>query len=356
MEQIPFLSIVMPVYRVEKHLEKAVNSILNQDFNDWELILVDDCSPDTSGQIADRLAEGNERIQVIHLPRNEGLSCARNAGLVQARGQYIFFMDSDDTVDSTLLSEIFRASQDNHPQVIVWGLIEEYYNESGKLSYTKAVDFPHTVCTNREQVRSTVFQLESRTLFGYAWNKAYDLSYLRQTGLQFETVTLIEDILFNVKLIRDVERMTVLPVTPYHYQKRIDNSLTNKFVPEYYELHRRRVQMIYDLYEFWGTLDDQVRSALAAIYARYIFSALQRNCDPRAQMAHRDRRVWVRALFADPLFQALAPYMSRSGGLLKILGICLAARSAALCLLFGRFIYLVKTKMPLLFARAKQKR
>ena len=102
----PFFTVVMPAYGVEKYLKKAVDSIRNQTFKDWELIIVEDGSPDRTGELADGLAEKDPRIRAVHHEKNKGLSQARNTGIRHAKGKYIWFMDPDDSVEESLLQDV----------------------------------------------------------------------------------------------------------------------------------------------------------------------------------------------------------------------------------------------------------
>ena len=92
------LSVIIPVYKVEKYLQRCVQSVASQSFSELEIILVDDCSPDSCGSICDRLAQADKRIRVIHRAQNGGLSAARNSGIEIASGDYITFLDSDDFI------------------------------------------------------------------------------------------------------------------------------------------------------------------------------------------------------------------------------------------------------------------
>lgn len=353
----PFFSIVMPVYRVEAHLEKAVRSVLEQTFPDFELILVDDGSPDGSGRIADKLAAEDGRVRVIHKEKNEGLSQARNTGLEQVRGRYVQFMDSDDWVEPALLAQV-KASLDNHPaQVAVFGLIEEYYDAAGQVRrrVTVRADEEKRLET-AAALRPEVIGLEKRGLYGYAWNKFYDAAYLRERSLQFEDVTLIEDILFNVQVFMDIERLNILTCTPYHYNKRLDESLTNRFVADYFELHEKRVSLILEQYAYWGMRTDGVRTALAGLYVRFLFSALQRNCDKRAGMTRRDRRRFLKRTMESALFKELAPLARGDHWTTACMCGLVRRRRIGLCLAAGRLLYIAKTKCPLFFAKAKQHR
>ena len=118
----PFFSIVMPVYGVADYLEQTLQSVAAQTFEDFEVILVDDCSPDDSPKICDAWVKKDERMTVLHLPENGGLSNARNAGFPHVRGEYVFFMDSDDVIDANLLEQVKASLEVNRADVVVFGL------------------------------------------------------------------------------------------------------------------------------------------------------------------------------------------------------------------------------------------
>ncbi|MDY5845398.1 MAG: glycosyltransferase family 2 protein [Bariatricus sp.] len=356
MENRPFISVVMPVYNVEKYLEKAVSSVMEQSQQDFEIILVDDCSPDKCPEICENLRQKYSKIQVIHHQKNKGLSEARNSGLEIARGKYIWFMDSDDYVENGLFEEAYRSVEENPAKVILFGLTEDYYTEQERLHHSVQIKENSHNYSNAEELRKYVITLEQKTLYGYAWNKFYDLDYLKSIQLRYEKVTLIEDILFNVNYFMDIDSMNVLDYCGYHYNKRMDNSLTSKFVPDYYELHHKRIELIYNQYQYWKLCTDDIKGVLAALYTRYIFSALQRNCDKRAKLTYEGRKSWVRKLYKDKLFEELIPYGKTDAKLLKILLIILQKKQMAAVLIMGRCIFICKEKLPMIFSVAKQKR
>lgn len=127
------LSIIVPVYKAEKYLRKCIDSILSQSFRDWELILVDDGSPDQSGEICDDYARIDERIKVIH-KQNEGVSMARNQGLEVATGDYVTFIDSDDSLEGDCFSLLKSSESD----LIVFESIS--YQEDGTRKYWYQID------------------------------------------------------------------------------------------------------------------------------------------------------------------------------------------------------------------------
>lgn len=346
----------MPVYNVEPYLRNAIESVLSQTEQDFEIILVDDASPDNCPAICDEYAAKNENIKVVHHPENKGLSAVRNTGIAHASGEYVTFMDSDDFVDPDLLSSVRASLKENPADCVAFGMKEEYCDQSGEIKKTYEVTFGREERLNgADKVRPVVIELEQKTLYGYSANKFYKKDIITNNKIGFEKVALIEDIAFNVEFFNFASSLNILNTAPYHYMKRIDGSLTNKFVKDYYQLHRRRVNIILEQYRGWGLLTDGVKTALANIYARYIVSALQRNCDPRAKMNHRERKAFLRSVFADEMFLELSPFIS-AGSYAGILYGALKKQKTGISLVYGRAIYIIKQKLPILFAAAKQRR
>ena len=350
-----FFSIVMPAYGVENYIENSVKSILNQTVEDFEIIIVDDCSPDKTGELADKLALLDNRISVIHLEKNGGVSNARNEGFKRVQGEYVFFMDPDDTIASDLLSQIKDTLSVHPADVTVYGIREEYFDGDHNFAYDNKIIFDdkYHYFTEQSELRKAVIDLERLTMYGYPWNKIFSTEYVKNSGVEFRKITLIEDIMFNAEIFQNISSLNILPITPYNYKKRINESLTNKFVPQYFDLHRTRVKMLYDQQKSWGTLGDYEKTVLANIYSRYIFSSLQRNCDERANMTHKDRKVWLKNLFNDDLWVSLSKYATVNLSLQGILSGFLKMKSICLCLMAGRFIYTVKVKLPIVFSKLK---
>ncbi|MEU0744516.1 bifunctional glycosyltransferase family 2 protein/CDP-glycerol:glycerophosphate glycerophosphotransferase [Streptomyces sp. NPDC006134] len=178
---MPKLSLVVPVYKVQGYLPECLDSVLGQDYTDFEVIAVDDCSPDGSGAILDEYARRDARIHVIHLTENVGLGRARNAGLEKAQGEYVLFLDSDDTLSDGALraiSERLEATSD--PEILVFDYARTYWD--GKVRPNQRADL-------LRQDGPDVFTLAERPqlldLLQIVWNKAYRRDFIDRTGLTF---------------------------------------------------------------------------------------------------------------------------------------------------------------------------
>ncbi len=338
----PFFSVVMPMYSSEAYIADAIFDLQNQICPDWELIVVDDASPDGSRAIVERFAAADARIRLETHAQNRGLSAARNTGLAASRGQYVWFPDPDDRYDFTLLQSVRNSLEQQVAPVVLFGHVDEFYDPAGNLQNT--IDYPlETHHYGRAKLRSHVLGFEKGTHYGYAWNKAYQRSYLQEGGFQFaDDLPLIEDIEFNIRVFQDLPALNVVGETLYRYAKREKANLTNKFVPRYYEVHRLRIELLRNQLESWGLLGAQEKATLGALYARYILSALERNRQNESGMSHAQQKEWLQGVFADPLFEELIPCAEAESGALRLCLKPLQQRNAAKCLALGGMIHSAK--------------
>lgn len=185
---MPELSIIVPVYKVEKYLPRCIDSILAQTFGDFELILIDDGSPDGCGRICDEYAQKDKRIVAIH-QKNMGVSAARNAGLDIARGRYIGFVDSDDWIEPQMYEAMMDAIRENGADMAVCGV--RYADEDGK--FTRADRLSEGVYS-RDGLLEDVFAMPNK-LGGGCCNKVFDASKI--ASVRFKVgMTIAEDALY----------------------------------------------------------------------------------------------------------------------------------------------------------------
>lgn len=355
----PLISVVMPCFNVERYVGEAIASVQAQGMADWELIAVDDCSTDETLGILKEAAAGDERIRVVPLSENGGAGAARMRGLAEAHGEFVAFFDSDDVCDLRLFELLRRHIAMHDPDLAVWGVLEEYSNESGMVYMTREVVSDFFVCETPGEVHKRILDLEQKTLFGYVWNKLYRRTMLVAQGVSFERVAINEDIFFNIDVARGVRSMVVIGEPLYRYARRdagVQSSLTAKFLPDYFELSSRRVREMLDLYRGWGEETDEVRRVLATIYLRYSISALQRNCDARANMNAVARRAWLNEWYELPLSRLCVRYAQPEGKAARAFACMMRRGSRTLLLAAARVVHVVSAHAPGLFSRLKQSR
>jgi CDP-glycerol glycerophosphotransferase (TagB/SpsB family)/glycosyltransferase involved in cell wall biosynthesis len=212
---MPKLSLVVPVYKVQGYLPECLDSILGQDCTDFEIIAVDDCSPDGSGAILDEYAKRDDRIHVIHLTENVGLGRARNAGLEKATGDYVLFLDSDDTLSDGALSAIRdRIEATGDPEILIFDYARTYWD--GRVRPNLRADLL------KEEGPDT-FSLAERPqlldLLQIVWNKAYRRDFVTRTGLTFPP-GYYEDAPWTFCSLISTERIAVLDRVCVYYRQR----------------------------------------------------------------------------------------------------------------------------------------
>lgn len=207
---IPFFSIIVPVYNVQDYLKACVSSVLNQSFGDFQLILVDDGSTDESGRLCDELAQSDARIFVIH-QENQGQSVARNRGLKEATGTYILFLDSDDFYPQLdFLENLTNAS---HDQDVVCFNYARYTDHLLK----NLIAFPTPV----EPVDQLWLELvRSNAFTSSPCLKAVKRRLLVEQNILFEEGVLSEDIEWNAKVMRQANSLALAPDCVYAYRVR----------------------------------------------------------------------------------------------------------------------------------------
>ena len=209
------ISVIIPVYNVEKYLAKCIESILCQTFTDWELILIDDGSIDQSGKICDQYAYKDSRIKVTH-KKNEGVSRARNTGIALAQGEYICFIDSDDWIAPTYLQD-FKA-QEQQCDFYFSGALYDTYDKV--YSYKK---YTEKYCQNRYEIRDEFFNQDLLSN-GYPWGKLYKTQIIKDNKLRFnENLTINEDHIFVFQYFSCINTLYITNTAGYHYTV-FDNS------------------------------------------------------------------------------------------------------------------------------------
>ena len=216
------VSIILPIYNVEKYLEKCVNSVISQTYQNIEVILVDDGSKDSSGRICDELVESDNRIKVIH-KKNGGLASARNAGYEMATGEYIMYIDSDDVIKNDIAEKCVSAMEKKQSDVVIFGY--EKMSEDGQvLEICKWSNKTY----NHDEMVEYLYEAICNMSFGYAWNKMYRKSTIDKSKV-FGDAKVIdrEDLVYNLELLRFWDRITYIDSVGYEYLQRSSSLLHN---------------------------------------------------------------------------------------------------------------------------------
>ena len=222
---MPFLSVIIPVYKVEKYIRQCVDSVIKQNFRDIEIILVDDGSPDICPQICDEYAEKYDFVKAIHKP-NGGLSSARNAGIETAEGQYIIFMDSDDWWNPEVSVNNMMAEVKEKPQVDMFLFTSLDYIEDDGLYKRKEHERLESIRTDSAE---HYYQdlLQNGNLEVHAATKILKTEFVKSNQLYFKKGIVSEDNEWMIRLLRVLKSVAILDYPLYIYRMGRKDSITN---------------------------------------------------------------------------------------------------------------------------------
>ena len=236
MDNTPLISVIIPVYNVEKFLPQCIESVLNQTYTNLEIILVNDGSTDSSGELCDKIALTDKRVNVIH-KENGGLSSARNCGLQIVTGDYICFLDSDDWMEVNTLYESVKIAIQYNSDIVFWSFTKEF--KTKRINYqvfNSTHDFEVFEGNSLEKLKLRCVGLIKEELknptktdsFISAWAKLYKTSLIRDNKIDFISTALVgsEDVPFNIEAFHYCKKVIFINKYYNHYRMVNENSLT----------------------------------------------------------------------------------------------------------------------------------
>lgn len=217
------VSIVIPIYNVEKYIHKCIESVLGQTYKNLEIILVEDGSPDRCPSICDKYAQEDKRIKVVH-KENGGLSDARNAGIEIAKGDFIAFIDGDDYIAPNMIEVLLKLSIAEQACITVCNYCRVFSN--GK-EIPRKTKFSTKVMNNIEALEDLFMSPSCCEVM--TWNKLYDLSLFKQNAICFPKGKIHEDNFTTYKLFYAAKKIVYTDTILYYYVQRADSIMSKKF-------------------------------------------------------------------------------------------------------------------------------
>lgn len=254
------VSVIVPVYKVEQYLEKCVKSIQNQTYQNLEIILVDDGSPDKCGKMCDAFAKKDERIRVIHKP-NGGLSDARNAGVPLATGKYLLFVDSDDYIELSLIEKAVNVAEKNSCDIV---LFDHFHVENGEPEIRRN-GVPSGRPLNVKECPKLLLAAPS------AWSKLFNREFYNRTNISFPKGLYYEDLGTTPKLFFEADKIMYLDEPLYYYMIRGNSIMGSKNFERNY---RDKIKILNDIIEFYqrnGAFEEYYQELEYLVFANAYF-------------------------------------------------------------------------------------
>ena len=233
----PLVSIIIPVYNVEQYLPQCLDSVLAQTYTNIEVVCVNDGSTDDSLAILTDYSQKDKRLLVIDKD-NQGVSCARNVGIEQMKGDFAMFVDSDDWLDADCIEKLLVYQDKNQCDIVMFSYVRERANSSRKRDlFSQSMVFEGQGCQALARrligpINEEVISPSSLDSYGTIWGKLYRSQIINDLRfVDLKEIGTAEDSLFNMFAFKRVARIGFIPDVYYHYRRDIESSLTGGWVP-----------------------------------------------------------------------------------------------------------------------------
>lgn len=263
-------SVIIPVYNVEKYIDRCLKSIISQNYDDLEIIVIDNGSTDSGGIICDTYASEYSNISVYHI-ENHGVASARNFGLSKARGEFIYFVDSDDYLVGNLFAE-FEDKLTPDLDLFVFSYYNSFEQEMTETKRTKKI-LPYNGSYDKYDFSKIFKDLFLSDMLYTVWNKIYRREFLLENNLSFEQYELGEDVRFNLDVYREVNKICLSQDSYYVYVIGRKGSAMSGYNPKRLQYQLQELKMVDDLLSDWN-LDssDLVNTVKARILMGNIYN------------------------------------------------------------------------------------
>ena len=261
METKPYISVIVPIYNVEQYLDQCVLSIVNQEYKELEIILVDDGSPDACPQICDKWAAADKRIKVIHKD-NSGLSSARNAGLDICTGKYVSFIDSDDWLETNMYSKLIKHIEETNSDVAICQ-INNIIDGKPVPSCSDGLEFE--INSYNDLLEHILPSSPQPVIMFQVWNKLYSREAIGD--YRFKVGQRYEDIYFQRNVLQNVKKAVCFNSPLYNYRVARPGSTVSSF-------NSNRLSKIDELDSYIDYLESERLTELACRYIQYSMDSI----------------------------------------------------------------------------------
>ena len=289
------VSILMPVYNACEYLEETVDSILNQTYEEFELVIVNDGSSDNTGVICNRLEEKDDRIRVIH-KENTGVSDTRNIALDNAKGKYIAFIDSDDSVHKDYLKILLSSIEKSNGQLAVCGFKERKISTNGQIEELSRVFYPKEVIAT-EDMKDLIMDFGNSRLLNPLWNKLYSREIIEENNIRFkEEVETGEDFIFNLQYFRKINNICFSKEELYYYIRRNNNSITYQYIDNMYEKGLKIHSLLEDFLKDMNFYNSKNKYILYGNHLMGVFSAFLNLFHKDCKLTLKQKKQYIKTI------------------------------------------------------------
>ena len=334
------VSVIIPIYNVRKFIKRGLRNVLAQTYQDFEILLSDDGSTDSSYEECQMWASKDSRIRVLH-QENKGAGAARNHGIDEAKGEFIYFFDIDDEIKPNLLEYCVEKMDELNVDFICFG----YENVETTYNSKVIVDFPETIITSNSDFRDLYVDQFVMKVNGFPWNKFYRKSFLNKHYLRYEDQRIQQDEVFNLKCYRYLEKAYLSPEVLYTYYVYEKGNTRSRFIPDRFDFYVSVRDHFKDIGRHWHIDDSRFENYLNRRFYYSIDNALRFNLlHPDCPWSRKEKNNEIKKVMSHPYTQEAMVWAKQNLGGLENRMYLQAYQNKCLCLitLYSSFFSLLR--------------
>lgn len=292
---MPEISIIVPVYNLEKTLLRGVESILKQTFTDFELILINDGSTDNSIEVCREIEKRDDRVLVID-KNNEGAGLTRNRGIELAKGKYIAFFDGDDVIENNMLDIMYSTIEETKVDLVICNFNIVRQDNSLNVRVKMSQD---CLVNSKEKCRETYIDLLEIGLMTSPWNKLYRKSIINKNNIRFTDLKRGQDAVFNGMYYDCINSYKIIKTPLYNYYSNTIELEWMKFPEDYFDICKQINRVYTDLVISWGEMNKKNKEFLSTYFINDVISCIFYSFNPKLNFKLKDQKKYIFNLIND---------------------------------------------------------
>lgn len=347
------VSIILPIYNCETYLKKNINSILDQTYKNFELILIDDGSNDNSKSIIEKYQKEEKRIKAIY-KENTGVSDTRNLGINIAKGKYITFFDADDYIEKTYLEDSINIYMNYKVELVITGFFSQI-EEKNKNSYDK-INMQTKIYKNKKEIKKDFVKMWDKQMLYNVWNKLYLKSIIDKYNIRFPQYNWGEDVEFNKNYLLYIDSLYITENCYYHYIRERVGATTNTYNEKLFEIRKNE---FFDFNNYFEKFDISKKEYLEFSYRRYLertLGCVENYFNKNCKLTFKQKYIKIKEIINDKITQQALKNAKLTSKKTKIMTITYKFKMTLLTMCMGKILSIVKNKFPKIFNKLKNSR
>lgn len=346
------ISVIIPTYNTEKYIEKAIKSVVEQTYQNFELLIVDDCSKDNTKEICKKYVGQYENIELIEKNKNVGVSDSRNIGLSRATGKYIYFMDSDDYLEKDMFQGLIDIMEKYHPDLITTG----FFSEVDRKNIVDEIFFEERFYEGKEKIKEDFIAMWEKHIYYNVWNKLYVKEVIDTYNIRFPSYNWGEDIKFNQDYLMYVNKIYNTSKCYYHYVRERRGSTTKKYQNQLFETRIRENQEFIEFFKLYGLQEDEYSEFIAKRFIERTLGCIENIFHQECTLSFKERRQKIKEIIEHKETRQYLKIFKPNSKKIAIMLITYKLHLYILAMMMGKFLWIVKEKFPAVFNKLKNRR